>query len=69
MRSGLMRPPGSVVSELRRDLRRLGVVRTARLWAVSERTALLTAAGLRVPRAAVAAGLRQLLARVEGSDV
>jgi hypothetical protein len=68
MPSRLIRPPGSIVAELRRDLRRLGVPRAARAWALSEATALRIAAGLRVPRAAVARGLREMLARVEGRD-
>jgi hypothetical protein len=54
------------VAELRRDLRRLGVPRAARAWALTETTALRIAAGLRVSRAAIAKGLREMLARVEG---
>lgn len=61
-------PPGSVVSELRRDLRRLGVRRAARRWGLRERQALELCAGLRVDRAALLTAVRRLLADLEGRD-
>jgi hypothetical protein len=68
MSNALTGPPGSLPAELRRDLRRLGLKRASQEWALGQSTMLRLAAGLRVPRAAVARGLRKLLARFEGRD-
>jgi integrase len=57
--------PGSIVSELRRELRRLGVRDTARRWGLRPGEALQLAAGLRVQRRVLVAALHRVLADVD----
>lgn len=57
--------PRSAPAQLRADMRRVGVRRTARQWGISGRNALLIAAGLEADRKAVAACIRRVLARLE----